>query len=60
MALSVVIHGSFCEGFEVVGPFKTENHALDWACDNGRNEWWVVPLKSSEEEKEDGKCEATV
>lgn len=31
MALSVVIHGSFGEGFSVVGPFKTAEHAADWA-----------------------------
>ena len=53
MALSVVVHGSFGEGFEVTDPFKTEGHALDWACVNVHDEWWVIPLKSTEEEKED-------
>lgn len=56
MALSVVVHGSFGEGFRVVGPFKTAEHAADWACVNTDADWWVAPLEASEEkEKQDGK-----
>lgn len=53
MALCVVVHGSFGEGFEVVGPFKTEDLAFEWVEDNHGDDWWIVPLVSGNVKRKD-------
>lgn len=53
MELSVVVHGSFGDGFEVVGPFKTEGLALEWVEGNFSDDWWIVPLVSGDVERKD-------
>lgn len=46
-------NGSFGDGFEVVGPFKTEGLALEWVEDNFGDDWWIVPLVSGNVERKD-------
>lgn len=53
MESCVVVHGSFGDGFEVVGPFETEGLALEWVEDNFGDDWWIVPLVSGNVERKD-------
>ena len=54
MSLCVVVKGNPADGFEVIGPFKQEYYASEWAQEWLPDvDWWVMPLKH-EEEYQDG------
>lgn len=48
MGMHAVIIGDPADGFELVGPFATEDEAYDWL-DDQENPGWVLPLLSSED-----------
>lgn len=55
MSLCVVVKGNPADGFEVVGPFKQEHYAVDWAEEWLPDiDWWVMPLKAEEEYQDEG------
>jgi hypothetical protein len=44
-----VVTGTVIEGFEVTGPFNSEDEARDWASDLA-DAWVVMPLHAPEDE----------
>lgn len=50
MSLCVVVKGNPADGYNVIGPFKQEYYAVDWAQEWLPDvDWWVMPLESIEE-----------
>lgn len=50
MSLCVLMVGGPTEGFQLIGPFKQEHHAREWAGEWINDlEWWVAPLQHIEE-----------
>ena len=49
MSLCVVVTGNPGDGFNVIGPFKQEHYASEWADEWLPDiDWWVMPLESTE------------
>lgn len=40
-----VLIGNPIDGLIVTGPFLTQDVALEWAEENGGDEWWVAELE---------------
>lgn len=40
--MHVLVHGDLGNGFEVLGPFKTGDAAVEWGDQNIRGEYWEV------------------
>ena len=49
MSFCAIMVGDPIEGFQLVGPFKQEHYAVDWASEwLADQEWWVLPLNHTE------------
>ena len=49
MGMHVVLEGSLGDGFQVIGPFKTGDEAVEWADHNFSGtgtHWEVMPLQA--------------
>lgn len=54
MGMHVILFGDPLVGYEVLGPFKTEEAAYNWAMRHDgfvtdMSGWWVTPLRAQEE-----------
>lgn len=52
MGMHIVIAGNVVDGLEFFGPFKTSEHAVEWAAKYVREgEWTIAPLHEPVEEE---------
>ena len=50
MGMHIVITGNPNIGFQVWGPFKTEDDAYVWGSEAGFNDWTTMPLNEPSRE----------
>lgn len=48
MGIHIVMVGNPVDGFRFFGPFKTWEHANDFAAQGIDSEWWIVKLEAPE------------